>query len=150
MSTPPLEDLAIPPLLRGARGSYGQALTTRLAEAGFDDIPRNGTWVLGGMGTRGASAAEMIEGLDVTKQAASQLIDALVVRGYLTRDVNPDDRRRMIIGLTDRGQAAADVAGAAIGEVDDLLAERITPGQLAGLKIGLLALAEIKAENRGA
>ena len=51
------------------------------------------------------TAVDMIRGLGVTKQAASQLIDTLVLRGYLTRDVNPEDRRRMTVTLTERGRA---------------------------------------------
>jgi DNA-binding MarR family transcriptional regulator len=47
----------------------------------------------------------MILGLGVTRQAASQLIDTLVVRGYLVREVNPADRRRLNIELTERGGA---------------------------------------------
>ena len=85
-----------------------------MTSAGFDDLPRNGPFVLGGMARFNASAADMITGLGVTKQAASQLIDLLVVRGYLTREVDPDDRRRMAISLTDRGWAAAQVTRSAV------------------------------------
>ena len=74
-------------------------------------MPRNGPFILGGMANRGWSGADMVEALEVTKQAASQLIDTLVVRGYLTREANPEDRRRLTIELTDRGiEAAAAVA----------------------------------------
>jgi hypothetical protein len=91
----------IPALLRWARGAYGQAVRGNLAEAGFDDLPGNGPFVLGGMARFNGSAADMITGLGVTKQAASQLIDTLVLRGYLTREVDPEDRRRMTISLTE-------------------------------------------------
>ena len=134
----------IPGLLRAARGAYAQAITGRLAEAGFEDVPRNGPFVLGGMVNQDVSALEMTRGLDVSKQAASQLVDTLVLRGYLTRRTNPDDRRRMLIELTDRGRAAAAAIHAAVGEVDAELAATISPQQLAGLRAGLVALAEIK------
>jgi DNA-binding MarR family transcriptional regulator len=58
----------------------------------------------------------------VSRQAASQLIDTLVLRGYLTRQINPADRRRMDIELTDRGRAAADAVLAAIADVAQLAA----------------------------
>ncbi len=106
--TPEVDAVIImPALLRDARGSYAQAVRAQLAAAGFDDLPRNGPFVLGGMARFNASAADMITGLGVTKQAASQLIDVLVVRGYLTREIDPDDRRRMTISLTERGRSAA-------------------------------------------
>jgi DNA-binding MarR family transcriptional regulator len=86
----------------------------------------------------------VIGGLGVTKQAASQLIDTLVLRGYLNRDINPDDRRRMTIGLTDRGRAAAAAVSSGIESIDTELARMISPTQLAGLRAGLFALADIK------
>jgi DNA-binding MarR family transcriptional regulator len=138
----------IPALLRAARGSYGQAVAASLHEAGFDDVPRNGPFVLGGMANRGWSASDMVAALEVTKQAASQLIDTLVVRGYLTREVNPDDRRRLTIDLTDRGRAAAAAVRAAVESVDFELAGMISPEEMAGLRAGLAALAEIK-DRRG-
>ena len=50
-----------------------------------------------------APLAEVIRQLGVSKQAAGQLVDSLVVRGYLDRTVDPDDRRRLIVTLTERG-----------------------------------------------
>jgi len=144
--TPEVDDVIImPALLRDARGSYAQAVRADLAAAGFDDLPRNGPFVLGGMARFDASAADMITGLSVTKQAASQLIDLLVVRGYLTREIDPDDRRRMTISLTDRGRGAAQVTRSAVESIDAELATMITPGELAGLRTGLTALGQIKA-----
>lgn len=141
-------DIAIPALLRAARGSYGHAIAAELAGAGFGDLPRNGPFVLGGMAGHGASAGDMIRGLDVSRQAASQLIDTLVLRGYLTRQVNEADRRRMDIHLTGRGQAAAEIVRAAIEGVDRELAGMISPDQLAGLRAGLLALAAIRERTQ--
>ena len=138
----------IPALLRGARGSYAHTIAAHLAAAGCDDLPQNGPFVLGGMANHHASAVDMIRGLGVTRQAASQLIDTLVVRGYLSREVNPADRRRLNIELTDRGRAAAEAIGAAIGQVDEELATMITPTELAGLRTGLIALAKIKERTR--
>jgi DNA-binding MarR family transcriptional regulator len=140
----PDEETNIPVLLRGARGSYAHTIAAFLAEAECDDLPQNGPFVLGGMASHRASAVDMIRGLGVTRQAASQLIDTLVVRGYLSREVNPADRRRLNIELTERGRAAAEAIGAAIGQVDEELAAMITPAELAGLVAGLTALAKIR------
>ena len=138
------DEAAIPALLRGARGSYAAAIGVQLAAAGFDDLPRNGGFVLGGMANFGGSAGDMIRALGVSKQAASQLIDTLVLRGYLAREVNTQDRRRMVIGLTERGRAAAKAVRAGIEEIDGELAKMISPAQLEGLRAGLEALAKIK------
>ena len=79
------------------------------------------------MANRGGSAGDLILQLGVSKQAASQLIDTLVVRGYLERAVNSDDRRRLTIELTDRGRAAAAAVRAGVEAVDDELAELVSP-----------------------
>jgi DNA-binding MarR family transcriptional regulator len=144
----PGDEVSIPALLRGARGSYAHTITAFLAEAGCDDLPQSGPFVLGGMANHSASAVDMIRGLGVTRQAASQLIDTLVVRGYLSREVNPADRRRLNIELTDRGLAAAEAVAAAIRQVDSELATMITPADLAGLRAGLIALAKIREGTR--
>jgi DNA-binding MarR family transcriptional regulator len=143
-------ELVIPALLRAARGSYSHAIAARLAEAGFEDLPQNGGFVLGGMHHDEGSTGDMIRGLGVSKQAASQLIDTLVVRGYLTRESNPDDRRRMTIGLTERGRTAAIVVRAGVKEIDAELAEMLTETELAGLRAGLIALGRINERTRAA
>ncbi|HEY7324379.1 MAG TPA: MarR family transcriptional regulator [Streptosporangiaceae bacterium] len=147
-SSAPGDDVSFPALLRGARGSYAHTIAAFLAEAGCDDLPQNGPFVLGGMASHHASAVDMIRGLGVSRQAASQLIDTLVVRGYLSREVNPADRRRQNIELTDRGRAAAEAIGVAIRQVDRDLATMITPAEMAGLRAGLIALAAIKERTR--
>jgi DNA-binding MarR family transcriptional regulator len=146
--SPAHADASVPALLRGARGSYAGTIDKFLGDAGYDDLPRNGPFVLGGMANHDASAVAMIRGLGVTRQAASQLIDSLVVRGYLSRGVNPADRRRLNIELTERGRAAAGAIAAAIAQVDDELATMITPAELAGLRAGLTALSTIKERTK--
>ena len=116
------EEVVVPALLRAARGAYGDAVRARLAAAGFDDLPRNGPYILGGMANRAGSAGDLVRELGISKQAASQLIDALVLRGYLERAVDPADRRRLTIALTDRGRAAAAAVRAGVEEVDEALA----------------------------
>jgi DNA-binding MarR family transcriptional regulator len=145
LGCPPVADPSdIPVLLRAARGSYANTIAARLAADGFDDLPRNGPFVLGGMANQGGSAVGLIRGLGVSRQAASQLIDTLVLRGYLTREVNPEDRRRMDVELTARGRAAATSVRAAILEVDRELNAKLSAAQMTGLRAGLAALAEIK------
>jgi DNA-binding MarR family transcriptional regulator len=90
----------------------------------------------------------MIRGLGITRQAASQLIDTLVLRGYLRRELNADDRRRVNIALTERGRAAAAVIHAAIEQVEAELVRMLSPDELAGLRSGLEALGAISERTR--
>ncbi|MDQ2877058.1 MAG: MarR family transcriptional regulator [Actinomycetota bacterium] len=106
----------IPSLLRRARRAYARAIEAALAEAACDDVTRNGACVLAACAREGAQLGQIIKELAVSKQAAGQLIDTLVSRGYLDRSVDPRDRRRLTISLTGRGAAAAAVIGAAAAE----------------------------------
>src|SRR5580698_7601355 len=101
------ETIALPALLRHARNTYGSAMRKALDEAGFDDIPGNGLYVIGGLalGVPDLPLGQLIKELRISKQAAGQLVDALVTRGYLDRTVDKDDRRKLTIALTERGRA---------------------------------------------
>jgi DNA-binding MarR family transcriptional regulator len=122
MTSPPhpLDSVSMPVLLRHARTAYGSAMRTALAEAGYDDIPKNGLYVIGGLALQegGHPLSELIEDLRISKQAAGQLVDTLVTRGYLSRDVDAEDRRKLTIALTERGWAAAKVQATARANVD--------------------------------
>ena len=142
----PAREIPIPALLRAARGAYGRAIQRRLQSAGFDDLPRNGPFVLGGLATRGEQLAGLVRQLGVSKQATGQLVDTLVVRGYLDRRPDPDDRRRMLVEPTERGRAAAAEVRTAVEEIDARLAERLGPDELEGLRVGLAALTAIREE----
>src|ERR1700753_3843995 len=94
------EDVSLPSLMREAREFYGAAVRQALADAGCDDVPRNGAFVLAGLNrsgseTRFSPQADVVASLGLSKQAASQLIDTLVLREYLERRIDPEDRRRM-------------------------------------------------------
>ena len=141
------DEIPLPALIRAARGAYGNAIRRELAAAGFEDLPRSGPFVLGGMANRGVSAGDLIRQLGVSKQAASQLVDVLVLRGYLERRQNADDRRRLDILLTERGRVAAAAVRAGVESVDEELRGRLAPEDLAGLRTGLLALVAIREES---
>jgi DNA-binding MarR family transcriptional regulator len=143
--TPWYEVVSIPALMRHARHTYGTAMREALEAAGHDDIPTNGLYVLGGLalGAGDAPLSVLIRDLRISKQAAGQLVDALVERGYLERAQDPDDRRRQVVALTARGRAAAEVQSAAIGRIDAQLAERIGatgPGKLRKMLAALVGI----------
>ncbi len=144
--------LSIPELMRAARGTYREAVRQALAVADCDDVPRNGSFVLAGLDQTApepqfSPQAEVVASLGLSKQAASQLIDTLVLRQYLERRVDPDDRRRMGVRLTDRGLVAAGAIRSALEEVEKALAQRITSGELHGLRAGLAALGELREQS---
>ena len=136
------DDVAFPVLLRAARTAYGSAIRQALADVGCDDMPRNGSFVIGAIARTGAPLSEIIKGLGVSKQAAGQLVDSLVTRGYLDRAPDPDDRRRLTITLTERGHAAAAVIRSVIQRVDTELAGQVGAEYVAHTRATLAALIE--------
>ncbi len=120
-TAPWFEEASMPALLRHARVTYGVAMRKALAEAGFDDLPKNGLYVIGGLGTGEFPLGQLIKDLRVSKQAAGQLVDTLVLRGYLERTVDPDDRRKLTVTLTERGRAAAAAQTAGRDRIDAAL-----------------------------
>ncbi len=135
----------MPALLRHARLAYSAAMRSALDAAGYDDIPKNGLYVIGGL-ARVAGAqplGQLIEDLQLSKQIASQLVDSLVAHGYLRREVDAADRRRLTIGLTERGHAAAKVLIAARATVDHELESRVGTRDVERARSVLSALVEI-------
>jgi DNA-binding MarR family transcriptional regulator len=116
-----------------------------LAEAGYDDLPRNALYVIGGMamGAEGLPLGQLVKELGVSKQAAGQLVDTLVLRGYLERTVDPEDRRKLTVALTERGRAAAAVQGVAREKIDAELLARVGPEDILRTRRTLALLIEI-------
>ena len=126
-SKPWFEEIAMPALLRHARSTYGVAMRRALEEAGYEDIPKNGMYVIGGLafGVEGVPLGQLVKELGVSKQAAGQLVDMLVLRGYIDRTVDATDRRKLTVTLTERGRAAATIQGEVIRKIDAELSARV-------------------------
>jgi len=121
------EEIVIPALLRHARSTYGNAMRQALEEAGYEDIPKNGMYVIGGLalGAGGVPLGQLVKELGVSKQAAGQLVDMLVLRGYIDRSADPNDRRKLTVALTERGRAAAVIQKDVIKKIDAELTARV-------------------------
>lgn len=145
-------DVPLPQLLRETRDTYREAVGRALTDVGCDDLPRNALFVLTGLDHSEpepafSAQASVVASLGLSKQAASQLIDTLVLREYLERRVDPADRRRMGVRLTDRGRTAAIAIQTAIDAVEAELARLITADELHGLRAGLAAYRAIRARQ---
>lgn len=136
------ESVSIPALLRHARNTYAAAMRQALEGAGYDDLPKNGLYVIGSLAhnPRDIPLAAVVDDLGLSKQAAGQLVDTLVMRGYLERRTDPQDRRRLIVSLSERGRDAASVQTQAREAIDRDLAERTGPSGVLALRKVLAAL----------
>lgn len=142
------DTIALPALMRMARMPYGVAIRAAVSEAGAQDLPRNGAFVLGAIARGGMPLSAVIDGLGVSKQAGGALVDTLVSRGYLDRTPDPDDRRRVRVGLTARGQAIAGLIRAAIEDVDRTLLARVGADYIAHTRATLMALIDSASDKR--
>jgi len=145
------EEIALPALLRHARTTYGVAMRQALAESGYDDIPGNGLYVIGGLalGAPDIPLGQLIKELRISKQAAGQLVDTLVTRGYLERSVDKDDRRKLTVTLTERGKAAAEAQKAGREKVDAELLAAVGQDDVSRTRRTLAVLCDMGAQARG-
>jgi DNA-binding MarR family transcriptional regulator len=147
------ETVAFPALLRHARNTYGNAMRAALAEIGCDDMPSNGMWVVGRLanseGGEPLPLSDLIRDLAMSKQAAGQLVDALVLRRYLERQIDPGDRRRLILTLTTRGRAAAAAQTKARERLDAALAEKVGEKCVRAARQALAVLIAIGKQENG-
>jgi DNA-binding MarR family transcriptional regulator len=91
------------------------------------------------------SPTRLGRGLMLSSAGVTSRIDRLERRGFVRRLADPDDRRGVIIELTDQGRDVVDEAVAAIAVSDRQLMDRLDPAeveQLEGLLRKLLALLE--------
>ena len=118
-------------------------MRTALDAAGYEDIPKTGLYVIGALALEETPLAQIIRELGMTKQAAGQLVDALVLRGYLTREVDAQDRRRLTVTLTERGRAAAATQTTARETIDGELMTRMGAEKVRHAREVLAALIDI-------
>lgn len=152
-----LQDLAstatLPTLLRHARGTYGRVLREALTEAGYDDVPANGLYVIGllAAANSGVPVGRLAIALGITKQGVGQLVDRLVETDYVVRTPDPADRRQLLVTLSPRGAAAAAVQADARGRVDTALMAKVGRADLGAARRVLAALIALdQAEHKGA
>jgi DNA-binding MarR family transcriptional regulator/uncharacterized glyoxalase superfamily protein PhnB len=143
------EDLSTPALLRAARGAYAQAMRAALADAGVDDLPKNGAFILAGIDASGGPRTQLPQELGVTPKALRTAIEALVARGYVDRSPDSGDRP-IALQLTARGQTAVDALTRGIAAVDGELRGNVTSERIEAMQAGLLALAQIKGARKEA
>lgn len=131
----PAQDL--PLLLLAAAAEVTDAINHGVAAAGFTDIRPTHGFAFARMAPDGATVGEIAEHLGVTKQAASQLMDELVKKGYAARNPHPTDSRARLITLTERGWACTRAADAAAAQFTQHWAAVLGPATTVELRNAL-------------
>jgi DNA-binding MarR family transcriptional regulator len=108
---------------------------------GFDDVRPAHGFAFSRLSAGGATITQLAEHLDVTRQAAAQLVDELVAKGYVERRQHPHDARARLIVLTEKGWACTRAAEAAITDTLRPWEAVLSPERLLALRDDLLRVA---------
>ncbi|GLY06055.1 MarR family winged helix-turn-helix transcriptional regulator [Actinoplanes sp. NBRC 101535] len=133
--------LDLPVLLLGAAGALVEGINAAVVARGFTDLRPAHGFAFVRLSHGGATVVELAEHLGVTKQAASQMAEELVRKGYVERRPHPVDARARLLVLTDQGVACTRAADEAAEEVLRPWATALGPERLAALRADLSRLA---------
>jgi DNA-binding MarR family transcriptional regulator len=109
--------MALSTALLAVAGELTQRINEGVLARGFEGIRPAHGFAFVRLAPDGATVTELAAHLGVTKQAASQLVDEIVRKGYAERRAHPGDARARLIVLTERGWACSRAAEEAAAEV---------------------------------
>lgn len=108
---------------------------------GFDDLRPAHGFAFARLAIGGATITQLAQHLDVSRQAAAQLVDELTAKGYVERHLHPDDARARLILLTEKGWACTRAAEAAMTETVRPWAAALGERRLLALRDDLISIA---------
>ncbi|MEV0222538.1 MarR family winged helix-turn-helix transcriptional regulator [Streptomyces sp. NPDC050704] len=121
------EAMALSAALLAVAGELTQRIHEGVVARGFEGVRPAHGFAFARLAPGGATVTELAAHLGVTKQAASQLVDEIVRKGYAERRPHPDDARARLVVLTERGwdctRAAEEAAAEAVRPWVELLGE---------------------------
>jgi len=116
------------------------ALTTALADL---DLPAADIDVLAILADGAGRTVGALATATATRPSTlTSLLDRLIKRGYIARELGPADRRSFLISLTPAGRAVAQHAAAAIADLERQALVAVTPAQRTGFHTVIDALTE--------
>jgi MarR family transcriptional regulator, organic hydroperoxide resistance regulator len=114
------------------------ALSTALADLNLTAAEIN---ALANLASRGAlNVRELSVETGTRASTLTGVLDRLENRGYLTRELDPTDRRSFRLPLTEAGQAVAKRVQAAVSDIERDALARLSPTQIAGFHAVVAAL----------
>ena len=133
--------LDLPVLLLSAARALVDGIDAGVRARGFADVRPAHGFAFARLAGDGATVGQLAEHLDVTKQAASQMVEELVSKGYVERRPHPEDARARLIALTPKGWACTRAADDAAMELLRPWADALGPRRLAALRADLSHIA---------
>jgi DNA-binding MarR family transcriptional regulator len=92
-------------LLLGGFRTFADQATAELSARGYPDVRPVHDFALQAILSGADNVSELGRRMSVTKQTAAKTIAVLEERGYVAREPDPTDGRRMRLQVTDRGLA---------------------------------------------
>lgn len=137
-----------------ALAAYGRSIAhlARLVESSLGGLTLSAYRILSLVAAGNERSSQIAGRLALARPTVSNAVDQLVERGLVNRGANPDDRRAVVLTVTDEGRAA-------IAEADRLIAERLRPtferladpdAALRSMEAVVAAVAELRAERAAA
>ncbi|MFJ6087282.1 MarR family winged helix-turn-helix transcriptional regulator [Streptomyces sp. NPDC092369] len=135
------EAMALSAALLAAAGELTQRINEGVVARGFEGVRPAHGFAFARLAPDGATVTELAAHLGVTKQAASQLVDEIVRRGYVERRPHPGDARARLVVLTELGWACTRAAEEAAAEVVREWSELLGEGEVRALcdRLGRIA-----------
>lgn len=131
----------LPVLLLSAARGLVDGVDARVRERGFTDVRPAHGFAFALISAGGATVVELARHLDITKQAASQMVEELAGKGYVDRRPHPSDARARLIVLTEKGWACTQAADEALAEILGEWSALIGDRRLTALRADLAKLA---------
>ncbi|MFC9509253.1 MarR family winged helix-turn-helix transcriptional regulator [Streptomyces sp. NPDC057002] len=135
------EAMALSAALLAAAGGLTQRIHEGVVARGFEGLRPAHGFAFARLAPDGATATDLAVHLGVTKQAASQLVDEMVRKGYAERRAHPGDARARLVVLTARGWACTRAAEEAAAEVVREWGAVLGEGEVRVLREQLLRIA---------
>ncbi|MET7974806.1 MarR family winged helix-turn-helix transcriptional regulator [Streptomyces mirabilis] len=123
------EAMALTAALLAAAGDLTRRINDGVEARGFEVRPAHG-FAFVRLAPDGATVTDLATHLGMTKQAASQLVDELVRKGYAERRPYPGDARARLVVLTELGWACTRAAEEAAADVVRAWAEVLGEGEV--------------------
>ncbi|WP_393099482.1 MarR family winged helix-turn-helix transcriptional regulator [Streptomyces sp. LN325] len=135
------EAMALSAALLAVAGDLTQRIHEGVVARGFEGLRPAHGFAFTRLAPDGATVTELAAHLGVTKQAASQLVEELVRKGYVERHPHPGDARARLVVLTERGWACMRAAEESAAEAVRPWVELLGEGEVGVLRERLLRIA---------
>jgi MarR family transcriptional regulator, organic hydroperoxide resistance regulator len=118
----------------------GRHLESAVAAVGVDQAEAH---ILSALAGGPMTVAALVEVVGVKRSTLTNILDRLEMRGLVSREINPNDRRSFVVRPTRGGERAAKKVASAFAAVDIKLAQTTTVQQRQAFDVVLARLREI-------